>query len=249
MLIIGRNPIIEAIKFNVSSVQKIVLLGNATDSKIKEILNQAKEFNIPVQRFIKEDFVKYFDDKNKSEGISQGMFAEVIDFKYADFETSLNELSELKAATIILLDEIQDPHNLGAIIRTSSAAGAGLIVLTAKNTAKINHTVIKSSSGATNYIKIAQINSIYDTIKRLKEHEFDIVGTSLNANNSLFDYEFKSKTVIVFGNEGTGLRTNIMRRCDSLIKIPIENNKIESLNVSVSAGVILYEKLRRLKNT
>lgn len=247
MIIIGRNPIIEAIKFNNSSVKKIVLLSNATDSKIKEILSLAKEYNIPVEICPKENFIKFFDDKNKSDGISQGIIAEVLDFEYADFEISLKELSGRKTATIILLDEIQDPHNLGAIIRTSSVAGADLIILTAKNTAKINHTVIKTSSGAANYIKIAQIKSIYDTINMLKEAGFDIVGTSLGASYSLFDYEFKPKTVIVFGNEGSGLRTNILRRCDNKIKIPIENKNIDSLNVSVSAGIILYERLRRLK--
>jgi len=247
MIIIGRNPIIEAIKFNSSSIKKIVIIEGARDNKIKEISSLAHEHNIAVEKSAKESFSKYFDDKNKSEGISQGIIALVTDYEYADFEKSLNEILDRKTATIILLDEIQDPHNLGAIIRSSAASGADLIVLTAKNTVKITHTVIKSSSGSTNYIKISQINSIYDTIKALKENGFDIVGTSLKAANSLFEFEFKSKTVLVFGNEGSGLRTNILRRCDNLIKIPIENTNIESLNVSVSAGIILFERLRRVK--
>jgi 23S rRNA (guanosine2251-2'-O)-methyltransferase len=247
MIIIGRNPVLEAIKFNSSSIEKIILLNNPTDNKIKEILNHAKENNIAVEISDKDGFIKYFDSKNKSEGISQGIIAQVSEFEYADFDISINELSKNDNSTIVLIDEIQDPHNLGAIIRTSSAACVDLIILTAKNTAKINHTVIKTSSGATNYIKIAQIRSIYDTISRLKTCNFDIVGTSLKSDINLHDYKFNVKTVLVFGNEGSGLRTNILRRCDNIIKIPIENKKIDSLNVSVSAGIILYERLRQLK--
>lgn len=245
MLIIGRNPVIEALRYNNSSINKIVVLDNVYDVKIKEIISRAKSNNIIIEKVSKEIFSRYFDKKNKSEGISQGIFADVSDYLYAEFQSSIDELKENETATIVLLDEIQDPHNLGAIIRTCSACGIELVVLTEKNTAKINHTVIKSASGATNFIKISQIKSIYDTIDKLKNSGFDVIGTSLNAKKTHFDYLFKNKTVIVFGNEGTGLRKNVLKRCDNTLKIPIIGKKIDSLNVSVSAGVILYERLRQ----
>jgi len=145
---------------------------------------------------------------------------------------------------VIVLDEIQDPHNLGAIIRTAVAAGADAIVVSEKNSAKINHTVIKTSSGATNYIKICLQNNIYNAINRLKESNFRVIGTSLNADNLHYDFDYTSHSAIILGNEGEGLRKNILKMCDSIIKIPIIG-KIDSLNVSVSAGIILYEILRR----
>jgi 23S rRNA (guanosine2251-2'-O)-methyltransferase len=247
MLIIGRNPLIEALKFNSLSIKKIVLLNNLSDNKIKEIISKAEEKNILVEKLNKENFEKYFDKKNKSEGISQGVIAEVIDFEYADFDEALKDIKNKEYITVVMLDEIQDPHNLWAIIRTSAAAGVDLITLTEKNTAKVNHTVIKSSSGATNYIKISQIRSVYDTIDELKSSGLTIIGTSLNSQISHFVYKFDPKTVLIFGNEGLGLRKNILNKCDSLIKIPLKNKKIDSLNVSVSAGILLYEILRQRK--
>src|SRR5439155_16749725 len=113
-----------------------------------------------------------------------------------------------------------------------------------KNSAKVNHTVIKTSSGATNYIKISMQNNIYNAIERLKESNFKVTGTSLNAENLHYDYDFTSHCAIVLGNEGEGLRKNILKMCEELIRIPILG-KIDSLNVSVSAGVILYEILRQ----
>ena len=142
------------------------------------------------------------------------------------------------------MDEIQDPHNLGAIIRTSAAAGADGIILTEKNTAKVNHTVIKASAGAVNHIDIVQSRNIYKTIETLKEADFIVLGTSLNTKTSLYDYDFKGKYAVVLGNEGEGIRKNILKLCDGLFKIPLAG-KMESLNVSVSAGVILYEALRQ----
>ncbi len=250
MLIIGRNPLIETIKFNSSSINKIVLLDTATDSKIKEIISSAKEKNILVEKTNKENFIKYFDKKNKSEGISQGIIAEVRDFEYSDFEEVMNGLVQQEYSTVVMLDEIQDPHNLGAIIRTSAASSADLIVLTEKNTARVNHTVIKSSSGATNYIRISQVKSIYDTIDKLKSGGFTVIGTSLKSETPHFMYKFPPKVVLIFGNEGEGLRKNVLNMCDSFIKIPMENKKIDSLNVSVSAGILLYEIIRqRTENT
>jgi 23S rRNA (guanosine2251-2'-O)-methyltransferase len=147
----------------------------------------------------------------------------------------------------VALDEIQDPHNLGAIIRCCAATGVSSVLLTEKNTAKVNHTVIKTSSGATNHVSISLVKNIYEAIHELKSLSFNIVGTSLNADVSHFDYRFNSKTVLLLGNEGLGLRKNIIKLCDNIIRIPILSKRIDSLNVSVAAGVILYEIIRQAK--
>lgn len=245
MLVIGRNPVIETINLNPRSIQKIILLNTATDNKIKEIVSKAKSKNIVVEMLPKPQFEKLFLDKrDKSDGISQGIIAEVEDYKYSKTTEILKSLNDKPSATLVILDEIQDPHNFGAIIRTAVSAGADGIVISDKNSAKVNHTVIKTSSGATNYIMISKESNIYQTIEVLKEAGFRIIGTAMNASKSLYEFSFPERCAVVFGGESDGLRKNMLNLCDDLVKIPMIG-KIDSLNVSVSAGVVLYEILRQ----
>jgi 23S rRNA (guanosine2251-2'-O)-methyltransferase len=129
-------------------------------------------------------------------------------------------------------------------VRTAVSAGADGIVISDKNSAKVNHTVIKTSSGATNYIMISKESNIYQTIDVLKDAGFKIIGTAVNAPKSLYQYDFPERCAVVFGGESGGLRKNMLNLCDELLKIPMVG-KIDSLNVSVSAGVVLYEILRQ----
>jgi 23S rRNA (guanosine2251-2'-O)-methyltransferase len=244
MFVIGRNPVAETLKFNPQSIKKIVLLEGLYDSKIKEIIRNADRNNIRVELKNKQDFEKILDKKDKSEGVSQGVIAEVTEYKYADINSILEKVKPKSDALLLILDEIQDPHNLGAIIRTAAAAGADGIILTEKNSAKVNHTVIKASAGAINHIGIVQSKNIYKSIEELKNAGFKILGTNLKSEKSLYDYDYRGKYAVVLGNEGEGIRKNILKLCDELFKIPL-SGKIESLNVSVSAGVILYEVLRQ----
>ena len=248
MLIIGRNPILEALEYNSSSIRKIIINLNATDKKINEIIRIANVKQIAIEKLDKNKFDKLFDEKNKSEGISQGILAEIEDFVYTPLKQLLISTKVKPFSTLIILDEIQDPHNLGAIIRSAAASAVDGIILTEKNTAKVNHTVIKTSSGAANHIKITQVSSIYSTFDELKKDGYFIIGTSLNAENDIYMFKFPPKSAIVFGNEGEGLRKNVQKICDDLVNIPILNKKIDSLNVSVAAGVILYEILRQKRD-
>lgn len=248
MLVIGRNPVSETINLNPSSIRKIVLLNTLTDNKIIKIAETAKSKNIPVEYLSKQQFEKIFTDKkDKSDGISQGIIAEVEDYRYYKTTEILKSLNDQKEAALVILDEIQDPHNFGAIIRTAVSAGVDGIVISDKNTAKVNHTVVKTSSGATNYIKISKEPNLYKTIEVLNEAGFTIIGTSLNTEKSLYDFRFPEKSAIILGSEGEGLRKNIIKLCDEVIKIPMAG-KIDSLNVSVSAGVILFERLRQIRS-
>lgn len=246
MLVIGRNPVVETLKFNPKSIKKIVLLDSVNDNKLNEIISKAQLKNILIEKLPKSQFEKLFDKKDKSEGISQGIIAEVEDFVYSKTTEILKSLNDNQKIILVILDEIQDPHNFGAIIRTSVSSGADGIIISDKNSVKVNHTVIKTSSGATNYIKISKETNIYKTIEVLQENGFKIAGTVLNSGENLYNFKFPDKCAIVFGSEGEGLRKNIMNLCDYLVRIPVEG-EIESLNVSVSAGVILYEVLRQRK--
>ena len=210
------------------------------------MLFRSAKNNINIEFKIKNDFEKILDKKDKSEGVSQGVIAEVEEYKYAELQTLLEMVSSKSNAILLILDEIQDPHNLGAIIRTSVAAGIDGIIITEKNSAKVNHTVVKTSAGAVNHITLVQSRNIYKSIEILKNSGFSVLGTGLNAQKSLFEVNFEGKYAVVLGNEGEGIRKNILKLCDELIKIPIMG-RIESLNVSVSAGVILYEVLRQRK--
>ncbi|MCI0450176.1 MAG: 23S rRNA (guanosine(2251)-2'-O)-methyltransferase RlmB [Chlorobi bacterium] len=244
MLVIGRNPVIEALKFNPKSIKKLVLLESVSNNKLKEIIKIAQQKNIIIEKFPKIRFEKLLDRKDKSEGISQGIIAEVEEFKYSKTSEILKSVEGNEQITLAVLDEIQDPHNFGAIIRSAAASGIVGIIISDKNTVKVNHTVIKTSSGATNYIKISKESNIYTAVEYLKEKGFKIIGTVLNADKNLYEFSFPGKCVIIFGNEGEGLRKNLIKLCDYLIKIPLAG-KIESLNVSVTAGVIFYEILRQ----
>ena len=248
MFIIGRNPVIEALKYNTGSIRKIVLLKGLSDNKIKDIMRNADKNNIKVELRVKKDFEKILEKKDKSEGVSQGVIAEVDEYSYAAIETVLSKINDMEDVLLLILDEIQDPHNLGAVIRTSAAAGINGIIITEKNSAKVNHTVIKSSAGAANKIDIVQSKNIYKTIEQLKSSGFKVLGTGLNSDISLFDIKFKGKKAVIFGNEGEGIRKNILKLCDVVFKIPIAG-KVESLNVSVAAGVVLYEAVRQGKST
>lgn len=248
MLVIGRNPVLETLKFNPTSIKKLIILDSVIDNKIKEITDRVKLKNISVEKLKKEQFEKLLDKKDKSEGISQGIIAEVEDFKYHKTTEILKSLdAEGKTrCTLVILDEIQDPHNFGAVIRSAECAGADGIIISDKNSVKVNHTVVKSSSGATNYMKISKESNIYKTIEMLKETGYEIIGTVLNTDEELYNFTFPDKCVVVFGGESEGLRKNIVNLCDHLVKIPMAG-KIESLNVSVSAGVVLFEIMRQRK--
>ncbi|KXK56689.1 MAG: TrmH family rRNA methyltransferase [Chlorobi bacterium OLB5] len=244
MLVIGRNPVFETLKNSPESINKIVFLNGLTDNKITELERTAKLKNITVEKLSKEQFEVLFDKKDKSEGISQGVFAEVKDFEYSKTTEILKFAENNDTVTLVILDEVQDPHNFGAIIRTAAAAGALGIIISDKNSVKVNHTVIKTSSGATNHIKISKEPNIYKTIAVLKESGYKIIGTMLKNSDDIYNYRFPEKCAVVFGGEGSGLRKNIINLCDAVVKIPM-SGKIESLNVSVSAGVVLFEILRQ----
>ncbi len=244
MLVIGKNPVLETLNHSPQTINKIILLKGLTENKINEITRLAKPKNIIIEILEKSLFEKLFDKKDKSEGISQGIAAVVNDFEYSKTTEILKSINGKTSSTLIILDEIQDPHNFGAIVRTAVSAGTNGIIISEKNSVKVNHTVIKTSSGATNYIKISKEPNIYKTIDILKENGFKIIGSALNASESLYKYTFPDKCAVIFGSEGEGLRKNIRNLCNHLIKIPM-SGKMNSLNVSVSAGVILYEIFRQ----
>jgi len=159
-------------------------------------------------------------------------------------DTTISSISKPVYPLILVLDSIQDPHNLGAILRTAECAGANGVIITKHNSASINETVIKTSAGATEHLKICPVNNLSQTLKELKANGFWIVGSALENAKDYTKVDYKIPLVLVVGNEEKGIRRLTAESCDFIVEIPMKG-KIQSLNVSVAAGILLFEILRQ----
>ncbi|KAB8122004.1 23S rRNA (guanosine(2251)-2'-O)-methyltransferase RlmB ['Cynodon dactylon' phytoplasma] len=229
MIIYGKNIIKEAIKAN------RVIYNLYIDYKFKDFhfLNFLKKFNINFQFLNKHQLNEKSDNSNH-----QGIVAEVEDYKYKNLDSFLNKPDFQK---VLILDSIQDPHNLGAILRTVEASDFNGVILGNKNQVFLNGTVAKASSGALEYVNIFLVENLFKTIAKLKKYNFTIIGTDSKAKLDLEPKISLNKKFLAFilGNEGRGIRTLLKQTCDLLVKIPMKG-KINSLNVSVTAALIMY---------
>lgn len=174
----------------------------------------------------------------------QGVIALVPPFEYVEVDDILEEARKRKEEPFILiLDGIEDPHNLGSIIRTAETAGVHGIIIPKRRAAGVNSTVAKTSAGAVEYMKIARVNNINDTIRELKDKGIWICGTDMQTDTVYYNQDYKMPIAIVIGNEGKGMSRLTKENCDFLVKIPMKG-KISSLNASVSAGIIMYEVVK-----
>ncbi len=245
MLVIGKNPVLETLKSNPDSFNKIILLKKIKpDNKLKSIVETAGKHKINVVYLNYMDFKKFFDNKSKDEGVDQGVIGFIKDYNYISLRDMVEKNKKIKNPLILILDSITDPHNLGAIARSAVCLGADGIVIPRHNSAEVNHTVLKTSSGAVNYIAIAKETNITNTLIFLKNNGYWIAGTDLNSSKSIFECDLKIPLALIIGSEGSGIRKNLLEKCDIKIRIPMAG-KIDSLNASVSAGVFLYEIFRQ----
>lgn len=231
MYIYGKNVALETIASK-KEIKEVYLAKNFNDN---EVLKELSKIGIKVRYLDKREM------DNKVKGNHQGIIMRVPDFKYNDLDELLVEENPL----LVILDHIEDPHNLGAIIRTCEAAGVDGIILPKDRSVGVNPTVIKVSTGAIDYMKIAQVTNLNNTIRYLKKEGFWIVGTDMDGNDySSIDYN--GKCAIVIGNEGSGLARMVRENCDFIASIPM-NGKTNSLNASVAAGIVIYEAIRLRK--
>ena len=229
MIVFGKNVFKEIINNNIK-IKKITLSNNFND---KEILNYINENNIPVNYLD-----KILMDK-KYKGNHQGIVIEIPDYKYFNIEDSYN------SNLVVILDHLEDPHNFGAIIRTCEASGVDYIIIPKNRSVEINSTVMKTSAGALNNMKIIEVSNLSNAMKKLKENGFWIYSTDMNGENYT-DVKYDSKTAIVIGNEGSGISKIVRDNSDFIISIPMVG-KVNSLNASVAAGVVIYEVVRQRK--
>ena len=226
MIIYGKNPIREAVFAN-RQIFNLFLDKNFSDTRFLNFLEEKK---------VKIKFVdKGYLNEITGNALHQGIAADVKEYVFYD----INEfLSSKKSKNIIILDELSDPHNLGAIIRTAEAVNLDGIIISKKSQVSLNATVAKVSSGAIEHVKVILVSNINQAISKLKEHGILVVGMDGNTDNEFIDIKDKS-VAFVLGNEGVGLRPLVKRNCDMLVKIPM-SGKINSLNVSVAAALVMY---------
>ncbi len=237
--IYGKNSIEEAIKTAPGRINKILISdNNKFDKKINTIINLAKENNIKYQ----------FSPKEKLDSLSenashQGILASISPIKYHHLDEFLNSLNK-ENALLIMLDSVEDVHNLGAIIRTAVCAGADGIIIPDKRSVSVTPAVEKISAGAVNKIPIIRVSNLANSILKLKNKGFWIVGAEGDAETNYFDIDYKMNCTIVLGGENKGISNIVRKNCDYVVKIPIIGD-FNSLNVSNAASILIYEALRQ----
>ena len=235
----GRNSVLELLDSG-KDINKIYVQIGEKHGSINKIIAKAKEKRIVIVQTEKSKLDKMSQTKNH-----QGVIAIVPPFEYSSVDDILEEARKRNEKPFILiLDGIEDPHNLGSIIRTAETAGVHGIIIPKRRAASVNSTVNKTSAGAVQYMKIARINNINETIKYLKENDVWICGTDMNTNVYYYEEDYKIPVAIVIGSEGFGMSRLVKENCDFLVKIPMKG-KITSLNASVSSGIIMYEVVKQ----
>lgn len=241
-LIYGKNAVIEALEANKREFNKILISNNArNDIKIERIKELAKDLGIIFQ-FVAPQKLNQIEP----EGKHQGVIAMISPVKYAD----LDEFIEKVGGNIVILDGIEDSHNVGAIIRSCVCAGIKGIILPSRRGVLINSTVEKTSAGAVNYISIIKVNSLVGAIQKLKDSNYWVIASDHHAKNNYYDIDYTDMSyALVMGAEHAGISRSILKLADFTVKIPMLTN-FNSLNVSNAAAIILFEaaKQKELKN-
>jgi 23S rRNA (guanosine2251-2'-O)-methyltransferase len=237
-IIIGRKPVLEALNSN-EEIEQVYLLFGQQGNIINAIRVAAKKRGIKCNQIPLERFKTYAPSQN-----AQGVVALKQDFKFSSLDEILSSAKKASLPLILILDEIQDPHNVGAILRSAECSGVNGVILTKHNSATITSTVTKVSAGATEHLKICQVNNLSQTIDELKEKGFWIVGSSLENAKNYTEVDYKIPIALIVGNEEKGIRKLTASKCDFLVKIPM-SGRIQSLNVSVATGILLFEILRQ----
>lgn len=240
-IIEGRNAVLEAFRAG-KTIDKLFVLDGCQDGPVKSILREAKKTDTIINFVDKERL-----DRLANSGHHQGVVAQAAAYEYAEVEDILNAAKEKgEAPFIFILDEIEDPHNLGAIIRTANLCGAHGVIIPKRRAVGLTATVAKTSAGAINYTPVAKVTNIAKTIEELKKEGMWFVCADMDGQ-TMYDLNLTGPIGLVIGNEGAGVSRLVKEKCDFTASIPMKGD-IDSLNASVAAGVLAYEIVRqRLK--
>ena len=235
----GRNAVIELLESG-KDINKIFITKGEKHGSIHKIIAMAKENRVIIVEKEKRQMEEIAQTQNY-----QGVIAIVPPFEYCEVKDILQEAKNKEEEPFVLiLDGIEDPHNLGSIIRTAETAGVHGIIIPKRRAATVNSTVNKVSAGAVQHMKVARVTNISDTIEELKKEGLWICGTDIHTSTYYYDQDLTGPIGIVIGNEGNGMSQKVTKNCDFLVKIPMKG-KVTSLNASVSTGIILYEVVKQ----
>lgn len=239
-LVEGRNPVIEVLKSK-RTVDKLYIAKGELEGSIKKLIGIAKDKGIVITEVDRKKL-----DEMSQTGVHQGVIAIVSPYEYYNVEDILNYAKEKNEDPfIVILDEIEDPHNLGSIARTVNACGAHGIIIPKRRSALVTSTVLKASAGAIEHTKIAKVTNINQTIRELKEKGVWIIGTDMDGE-AYYRSNLTGPVALVIGSEGNGISRLVKENCDIIISIPM-NGEINSLNASVAAGIVMYDVVRQRK--
>lgn len=244
-LLWGTHPVFEALEKEAGRFSEIILQKERRGAKIEEIIRLARDLKVKIS-FV--DSIRLVGE-GASQVRHQGIVARISEAVFIALEDLIKKVTDLKkngiAPRLIVCDSLQDPHNLGAIIRSALASGANGVVVTRERSAPIGGTVAKASAGAVSHIDICQVTNLTTTLKMLKEAGFWVFGAVKEGDaQSLYEADLTVPACLVVGSEGKGIRPLVKRECDVLISIPMVGS-LDSLNSSVAAAVILFEALRQ----
>lgn len=238
-IIEGRNAVIEALRAG-TQIDKIFIMKGEVDTALGHIASTARSQGIVVADA----------DKRKLDGMSrthahQGVIALAAMREYVSVQSLLDAAAEKgEAPLLVVCDEISDPHNLGAILRTAECAGAHGVIIPKRRSAGLTAIVGKTSAGAVSYMPVARVSNLPATLEELKKKGVWVYGTAAEGTTSLYDADLKGPAAIVIGSEGSGMGRLVREKCDFLVSIPMKGH-ISSLNASAAAAILLYEAVRR----
>ncbi len=241
-LIYGVLPVLEALRADNRRIDKVLIAEGVKEHRLGEVMDLCRERSIAWNYIPKDSFAKYVEPGANHQGVA----AFIASASYAEISDLIDGAKD--PALFVVLDGVEDPRNLGAILRVAECSGVDGVVIPERRAVGLNDTVAKSSAGAIEYVRVAKAGNINRFIEDLKEKNIWVVGTSGDVEMSYTDWDWTRPSALVLGAEGSGLHRLVAENCDVLVKIPMYG-KIDSLNVSVAAGVILFEARRQRANS
>jgi 23S rRNA (guanosine2251-2'-O)-methyltransferase len=220
-------------------IDRIIIAEGARDARLREVIEAARAARVPVRRDARVALDRLTHNANH-----QGVIAVTSAATYSDAEDLLDDIAP--STIFILLDGVEDPHNLGAIVRTAECGGATAVIVPERRAAHITEAVAKTSAGAVEHLPVARVTNLASFIQELKRHNVWVVGVEGSAEMAYTEFNYAGALALVFGGEGHGLHRLVRERCDAVVSIPMHGS-VTSLNVSVAVGVVLFEALRQRK--
>ncbi|MGQ9898037.1 MAG: 23S rRNA (guanosine(2251)-2'-O)-methyltransferase RlmB [Acidobacteriota bacterium] len=236
-VIYGIAPVLEALRSGKRRVKEVWLAQGAKQHRLQELRALAGQSRIPLSEVERDRL-----DAITGRANHQGVVALVSPAEYADLAEVLSGITG--SPLLVVLDQVEDPHNLGAIIRTAECAGAHAVIIPEHHAVGLTDVVVKASAGATEYLPVVRVVNLATTLDSLRQHDVWIVGVERDGDRPYVEWDFTLPTAVVLGSEGKGIRRLVRERCDLVVSLPLLG-RITSLNVSVTAGIILYESVRQ----